>query len=380
MNERQVVREAATQNGIRPSTLWGVYGTETSFGKDLATSGAGAEGPFQLMPGTARELGVKDPHNFVEAAHGAAKYLAQFKSRGLAGMLSAYNAGPAGGIQSDYVKKVEANARAWGTETSSPAAGQQGRPPAPGGALVAATTTSGPSQGSQEALADVLAAVKQLSGPSIVAAGASPGRPAFAASPPLPEGARPIAPLTPAKAPGSDLKQLVERAITAAGSPNVESTVKQEGGVSSSTPGYAPAGSQQHAGGPLGGLLPQGAILKLGRLDEGQDGQTNPGGAIIANGNGKVVAVKSDPGGFGPSYPLVEFSSGPLAGLGPIYFGHTLAAVRVGQTVRAGDTISHTGRSGVGNATVPGWFEIGLGNTLGQGNKGQGAKIAPHLR
>jgi hypothetical protein len=147
-----------------------------------------------------------------------------------------------------------------------------------------------------------------------------------------------------------------------------------------SPPGYAPAGSEAHAGGKLGGLLPANATLKLGRIDEGQDGQTTPGGAIVANGKGTVVGVKSDPGGFGPSYPLVEFSTGPLAGLGPIYFGHTLAAVKVGQRVSPGTVISHTGTSGVGNATVPGWFEIGLGNTLGQGNTGQGAKIAPHLR
>ena len=131
--------------------------------------------------------------------------------------------------------------------------------------------------------------------------------------------------------------------------------------------------------GPLAGLLPAGANLKLGRIDEGQDGQTNPGGAIVANGNFKVVAVKSDPGRYGPSYPVVVFSSGPLAGKGPIYFGHTLAAVHPGQRGSAGQVISHTGKSPVGNASVPGWFEIGLAETLGQGNRGQGARLAPIL-
>ena len=54
-----------------------------------------------------------------------------------------------------------------------------------------------------------------------------------------------------------------------------------------------------------------------GRKDQGRDGQTNPGGAIVADGNGFVVNVLSDPNGFGPRYPLIHFTSGPYAGLIP---------------------------------------------------------------
>jgi hypothetical protein len=105
-NANAVIQQAAAKYGISPKVLTGVYGTETSFGRDVKTSSTGAQGPFQLEPATARSLGVKDPNNFKEAAYGAARYLAQYKGRGFAGMVSAYNAGPGGGIIPSYVSSV----------------------------------------------------------------------------------------------------------------------------------------------------------------------------------------------------------------------------------------------------------------------------------
>jgi hypothetical protein len=119
-----------------------------------------------------------------------------------------------------------------------------------------------------------------------------------------------------------------------------------------------------------GGFLPAGAKYIVGRKDQGRDGQTNPGGAIVANGNGHVVNVLSNPGGFGPRYPLIHFTSGPFAGR-TLYFGHTLSAVKPGQSVRPGQVISHTGTTGIGNATVPGWFEIGYADGGSPGPFGQ---------
>ena len=133
-------------------------------------------------------------------------------------------------------------------------------------------------------------------------------------------------------------------------------------GGSGSTPSYGgknSAASIMQSGGYAGGFLPKGALYKPGRKDQGQDGQTNPGGAILAPGAGYVVAVKSDPNGFGPRYPVVHFTSGPYAGH-DIYLGHTLSALSPGSRFAPGTVLSHTGTRGIGNATVPGWFEIGF--------------------
>lgn len=142
---KAIITAAAASHGIDPSILWGVFGTETSFGKDVQTSSAGAVGPLQLEPATARSLGVKNPLDLTEAANGAAKYLAEFKSRGTGGMLSAYNAGPDGGYQPDYVNKTLANAKTYGTaptvtSTSTSIPGLTGARGAPLGVLKPATT------------------------------------------------------------------------------------------------------------------------------------------------------------------------------------------------------------------------------------------------
>lgn len=78
----------------RPDLLWGVYGQESNYGRNLGPSSAGARGPFQFMPATARQYGI-DPMNFAQAARAAAQYLRTYQRRGIAGMLAAYNAGPA---------------------------------------------------------------------------------------------------------------------------------------------------------------------------------------------------------------------------------------------------------------------------------------------
>jgi hypothetical protein len=115
--------------------------------------------------------------------------------------------------------------------------------------------------------------------------------------------------------------------------------------------------------GPLGvlagGFLRKGAKYMPGRKDQGRDGQTSPGGPIVAPGNGVVLRVASDPGGFGPRYPIVRFTDGPYAGQ-TMYIGHTLAALSAGAHFVAGQVLSYTGRHPIGNASTPGWFEIGF--------------------
>lgn len=86
---------AAAATGVDPRLLASVAWTESGFTAG-ARSGAGARGLMQLMPATARSLGV-DPDDPAQAVLGAARYLAQqLKAHGgradLA--LAAYNAGP----------------------------------------------------------------------------------------------------------------------------------------------------------------------------------------------------------------------------------------------------------------------------------------------
>jgi hypothetical protein len=85
---------AGEKYGISPRLLAAVAKTESNF-NPRAVSGAGARGLMQLMPATARGLGV-DPMNPSQAIDGAAKMLKQnlnrFGSVELA--LAAYNAGP----------------------------------------------------------------------------------------------------------------------------------------------------------------------------------------------------------------------------------------------------------------------------------------------
>lgn len=91
---------AAAKYGVDPALLRGLVRQESGF-DPAARSGAGAVGLTQLMPGTARELGVTDPTDPAQALDGGAKYLKQQLDRfggDPAKALAAYNAGP-GAVQ-----------------------------------------------------------------------------------------------------------------------------------------------------------------------------------------------------------------------------------------------------------------------------------------
>lgn len=117
------------QYGLPVGLLHSVMGAESG-GDPNAISPKGAQGAFQIMPETAKELGV-DPLDPAAAAVGAAKYLKQnydkFGDWKLA--LAAYNAGPGnvqkyGGIPpfketQDYVKRVESNMAQQPTSTQT---------------------------------------------------------------------------------------------------------------------------------------------------------------------------------------------------------------------------------------------------------------------
>jgi len=90
-----------------------------SGGRTAAVSPKGAMGLMQLMPGTARMLGVEDPFDPVQNLEGGIKYLSQLSDKyqgDLVKTLAAYNAGPGrvdsyGGVPPfaetrNYVKNV----------------------------------------------------------------------------------------------------------------------------------------------------------------------------------------------------------------------------------------------------------------------------------
>lgn len=65
----------AKRHGVAISLLAGLIATESSF-NPKATSPVGAQGLGQLMPPTARDMGVQDPYDPEQNIAGTAKYLA----------------------------------------------------------------------------------------------------------------------------------------------------------------------------------------------------------------------------------------------------------------------------------------------------------------
>ena len=92
-----IIDSAARRNRLDPALLDAVIRQESGFRADVVSS-AGAVGLMQLMPGTARELGVSDPFDPAQNVEGGAKYLRSLLDRydgRLDLALAAYNAGPA---------------------------------------------------------------------------------------------------------------------------------------------------------------------------------------------------------------------------------------------------------------------------------------------
>ncbi|MCU1692944.1 MAG: Lytic transglycosylase catalytic [Frankiales bacterium] len=91
-----LVESAAAKAGVDPRLLASLAWTESGFDPQ-ARSGAGATGLVQLMPATARGLGVTDPTDAAQSLAGGAAYLKQQLDAfgGDAELaLAAYNAGP----------------------------------------------------------------------------------------------------------------------------------------------------------------------------------------------------------------------------------------------------------------------------------------------
>ena len=93
--ERLVSANAATWN-VDPSLIKAIIANESGFDAN-ATSGAGAQGLMQLMPGTASGLGVTDAYDPAQNVWGGTRYMRGLLDR-FGGntelAVAAYNAGP----------------------------------------------------------------------------------------------------------------------------------------------------------------------------------------------------------------------------------------------------------------------------------------------
>jgi len=119
-----IIQEASSKYQIDEKLIRSIIQTESNFNQ-YAVSHAGAEGYMQLMPQTARGLGVTDSFDSRQNIFGGVKYLRQMLNRydgNTTLALAAYNAGP-GNVDKyngvppfsetqNYVKKVMVQYRA----------------------------------------------------------------------------------------------------------------------------------------------------------------------------------------------------------------------------------------------------------------------------
>lgn len=116
----ELINQSAAKHGVDPKLVKAVGRVESRF-NPKAVSKAGAQGAMQLMPATAKSLGVKDPFDMAQNIEGGTKLLGQLNKKyqgDRAKVLAAYNAGEGavdrvGGIPDipetkDYVQKVNA--------------------------------------------------------------------------------------------------------------------------------------------------------------------------------------------------------------------------------------------------------------------------------
>ena len=114
----QIIEKASKAYNVPQNIIRGIIRAESGF-NERAVSKAGAMGLMQLMPGTAKELGVTNPFDVEQNIEGGVKYLRKMLDRfdgNLIHALAAYNAGPGavtkhGGVPPyketrNYVKRV----------------------------------------------------------------------------------------------------------------------------------------------------------------------------------------------------------------------------------------------------------------------------------
>lgn len=154
-NYSDILEQAGRQFNVDPKLLALVMGQESG-GNAGAVSPKGARGPMQVMPGTAKDMGVTDPADPVQNIMAGAKYLSQQldKYKDVPTALAAYNAGPGavdkhGGIPpfpetQGYVKSIMSAYQGGGAQASAAAATAPAMPGLP--PVAGASTPSTPTQ------------------------------------------------------------------------------------------------------------------------------------------------------------------------------------------------------------------------------------------
>ncbi len=116
-----MIDKVAQKHGVDEKLVRALVRQESGFNPN-ATSHCGAMGLMQLMPATAKGLGVTDPYNPVQNVEGGVKYLKSMLNKYNGNVilaLAAYNAGPGAvdkygtvppyGETQNYVKSILAN-------------------------------------------------------------------------------------------------------------------------------------------------------------------------------------------------------------------------------------------------------------------------------
>jgi cell wall-associated NlpC family hydrolase len=167
-----LIQQAARDQGVDPALLKGLVQAESGF-NPASVSSVGAQGLTQLMPDTAKGLGVSNPFDPLQNLEGGARFLAGALKR-FGGneqlALAAYNAGPGaveryGGIPPyaetqayvprvlDYANQYRAQGFGQTPTTATATPGLAAPVAAPSGMTLTASVAAAPSATAQNAIA-----------------------------------------------------------------------------------------------------------------------------------------------------------------------------------------------------------------------------------